>query len=451
VNAGNHGWWGKYSFTNTANTFTGAITDSRPGNDGINNALLSFNSIADGAGYGNIILNGANDSGIDYGSGAIAPLNLNNRQIILANNNTVFFNNASSQAVNINTDIGFSGTGARQIRFGITGAANHTPGSGINTINGKLTDNAGGAFTPTFNGGTWVLAGTNTYSGVTTLSAGTLSINSLANVNGGASALGTPTTVVNGTLSLNGVTLQYTGSGHASDRVINLSCTTTGATLDASGAGALVLTSALTATGAGSKTLTLTGTSTATNTLGGAIVNSSSATSLTKSGTGTWVLAGSNTYSGATMITNGILMGVTGGACASSAVTVTNTPGNISALAIRVTNTSMPWSCANLAFTTNGVGSQLQFSFAVAPSTSLAPLSITNNLTFTGAPLVVVNTANLPAGIYPLLVVGGTAPTAIPALDLMGSTWKGSLAWSGTGNKTLYLTLVSKATIIRIF
>jgi autotransporter-associated beta strand protein len=415
--------------------------------------MFSFNSIADGAGYGNIILNGANDSGISYGSGAIAALNLNNRQLILANNNTVFFNNASSQAVNINTDIGFSGTGARQIRFGISGAANHTPGSGINTFAGKLTDNAGGAFTPTFNGGTWVLSGANTYSGVTTLSAGMLSINSLANVNGGASALGTPTSVANGTLSLNGVTLQYTGSGHTSDRVINLSGTTTGATLDASGSGALVLTSALTATGAGNKTLTLTGTSTATNTLGGAVVDNSGAnkTSLIKTNTGTWVLSGSNTYTGTTIVRVGTLMGVTGGACASSAVTVTNTPGNISALAIRVTDTNLPWSCSSLAFTTNGLGAQVKFSFATTPSKALAPLSITGNLAFTGAPVVVLSTANVPPGKYPLLVAGGTAPSAIPALDLMGSTMKGSLSWGGTGNKTLFVTLQSTGTFISFF
>jgi autotransporter-associated beta strand protein len=453
VNVSFLNFWGKFRFSSTANTFTGPITDSRPSNDGIANALFSFNSIADGVGYGNIILNSANDSGIDYGSGAIAPLNLDNRQLILANNNTVFFNNASSQAVNINTDIGFSGTGARQIRFGINGRS----GSGISTLAGKLTDNVGGAFTPTFNGGTWVLSGTSTYSGVTTVSAGMLSINSLANVNGGACALGTPSSVANGTISIGSTTtagtLQYTGSGHTSDRVINLAGTTGGVTLDASGTGPLVLTSALTATGAGSKTLTLTGDSTATNTLGGAVVDNSGAnkTTLIKTNIGIWVLSGSNTYTGTTIVRVGTLMGVTGGACASSAVIVTNTPGNISALGIRVTDTNLPWSCSSLAFTTNGLGAQLMFSFATAPSKTLAPLSITGNLVFTGAPVIVVSTANVPPGKYPLLVGGGTTPSAIPALDLMGSTMKGTLSWGGTDNKTLYLSLQSTGTFISLF
>jgi hypothetical protein len=36
-------------------------------------------------------------------------------------------------------------------------------------------------------------------------------------------------------------------------------------------------------------------------------------------------------------------------------------------------------------------------------------------------------------------------------VDLMGSTLKGTLAWGGTGNKTLYLSLQSTATVISFF
>lgn len=460
VSFSNNSFWQKAALNSTENTFSGPIIVTSTGDDG--NSVFTINSIADDTGYGPITLSNSSGDGdligLDYGTGgangaggggAIAPLTLNNRQIVVTTSGNNVFNNSSAQPITINTDIGFSGTGARAIRFGVLARA----GSGISTLNGKLIDNVGGAFTPTFGGGTWVLSGNNTYSGATTINAGTVSINSLANVNGGPSALGTPTSVANGNLSLNGVALQYTGSGHTSDRVINLSGTTAGATLDASGAGTLVLTSALTATGAGSKTLTLTGSSTATNTLGGAIVDNSAAnkTSLIKANTGTWVLSGSNTYTGTTIVRVGTLTGVTGGSCLGSSVTVTNTPGNTSALAIRLTDTNAQWSCANLAFTTNGLGSQLKFSFATAPSKTLAPLSITNNLTFTGAPVVVVNTANVPAGTYPLLVTGGTAPTAIPALDLMGSTMKGTLVWGGAGNKTLSLTLASTATVISFF
>jgi autotransporter-associated beta strand protein len=190
--------------------------------------------------------------------------------------------------------------------FGLTfdGAGNTAVSGVIGTTSGTLTKNGTGTLT---------LSGANTYTGVTSINAGTLSINTLANVSGGASALGAPTSAANGTIAIGstttGATLAYTGSGSTSNRVINLAGTTGGATLDASGTGALTFTSNFTATGAGSKTLTLTGSSTAANTISGAIVNNSGAnvTSLVKSGAGTWVLSGANTFTGTTAINAGTL------------------------------------------------------------------------------------------------------------------------------------------------
>lgn len=293
ITATSGSFWAKYSFTSTANTFTGAITDSRSGNDGVANALFSFNSIADGAGYGNIILNGANDSGIDYGSGAIAALTLNNRQIVLANNNTIFFNNASSQAVNINTDIGFSGTGARQIRFGISGRS----GAGISTFGGKLTDNVGGALTPTINGGTWVFTNSNTYTGATTISAGTLQIGS--NSVGSVGAI-TSSAIGTGGLTLGGGALS---SNSTTDRTILNAVTFTGnATLgNATNTGKLTF-SANAALGAATRTVTLNS-----NAEFAGVISSTGAFGITKAGTGILTLSGTNTYTGVTTISAGIL------------------------------------------------------------------------------------------------------------------------------------------------
>jgi autotransporter-associated beta strand protein len=317
-------FWAQYRFNSTANTFTGAITDSRSGNDGINNALFSFNSIADGAGYGNIILNGAANSGITYGSGAIAPLTLNHRQVILANNNTVFIANASSQAMNINTDIGFSGTGARQIQFGVTGAANHGPGAGINTINGMMTDNVGGAFTPTVGGGTWAFSNSaNTYTGATTISAGTLEVSKLANGNATSSIGASSNAATN--LHFSGAgRLRYVGSGDSTDRSFRLSTGSIG-TIDSSGTGAVLFTNTATpdyGTVNNPRGLALAGSNTAGNTLAAVLANNGgSAVTLTKQGDGRWILTGANTYTGATSIEGGVLeAAVSGGGLPTSSI-----------------------------------------------------------------------------------------------------------------------------------
>jgi autotransporter-associated beta strand protein len=443
------------------NTYSGATTVSAG-----KLAIQSENALGSISAGTSVVDNGPVLQLLGDISFAAEPLSLpnnNNNPVLLQNvsgsniwNGTITTTGTAGSFARISSDSGLL-TLANTIATSYSSASVVLQGDGAITVSGKITGSSGLISGSVGSGIRTVSNANNDYTGKTVISGGTLSINSLANVNGGASSLGAPATVADGTIGIGSTTssgtLQYTGGGHASDRVINLAGTTGGATLDASGAGALVLTTNLTATGAGSKTLTLTGTSTATNTLGGAIVDNSAVnkTSLIKTDVGTWVLSGSNTYTGTTSVRVGTLTGVTGGSCLGSSVTVTNTPGNTSALAIRVTETNAQWSCANLAFTTNGLGAQLKFSFAVAPSKTLAPLSITNNLAFTGAPVVVLNTANVPEGTYPLLVAGGTAPTAIPALDLMGSTLKGTLAWGGAGNKTLYLSLVSTATVISFF
>ncbi len=133
--------------------------------------------------------------------------------------------------------------------------------------------------------------------------------------------------------------------------------------------------------------------------------------SIVKQGTSTWILRGTNTYSGATRISGGKLAGVTGGSCSRSTVTVDNVSGILSIL---VTNNTKQWTCAGLTFSAAG---RLDFDFgkSIMPGVSAAPLQVTNSVTFTATPVVTVSgSTNLPAGDYPLMTWvsrSGTVPT----------------------------------------
>ena len=194
------------------------------------------------------------------------------------------------------------------------------------TITGAIGQDGGTYGIAKRGAGTLVLSGNNTYAGKTVIGAGVLSVASLNKVASGTSSsnLGAPATVANGTIDIGAAgtagQLTYTGAGETTDRVINLAGTTgnnTGtllgsnsyvvATLDQSGTGLLKFTSALTATGSGAKTLTLQGSTAGTGEIAGAIVDGSGTTSLTKAGTGTWVLSGANTYTGTTYVHGGTL------------------------------------------------------------------------------------------------------------------------------------------------
>jgi autotransporter-associated beta strand protein len=189
----------------------------------------------------------------------------------------------------------------------------------------------GGATTALIKRGTGTLTinTTNTFRGPVAI-AGTVVINSLKNADGTASSLGAPATPANGTikLGLNGTagTLVYSGTGDASDRIIDLtgasSGTPGGATLNHQGTGLLKFTSDFQASVSGSgtttKTLTLNNTPSGPGEIAGAIVDGYldvggtgttgvKKTALVMVGTGTWTLSGTNTYTGGTTVSSGTL------------------------------------------------------------------------------------------------------------------------------------------------
>ena len=200
---------------------------------------------------------------------------------------------------------------------------NSTTATGALQIASKIQDFSGGssATKVTKAGiGMVTMVSANTYTGVTTLNSGILRVNTFANVNT-ASGIGKGS--VGGSaadLVINGGTLQYSNQAVAASTNRLFTIGVAGATLDASGSsgtGTLNIGS-----GGGNiafssisdpASLTLTGTgtgATGTGTLSAVLGDSGSGaniTSLTKSGVGTWIIAGANTHSGVTTISAGTL------------------------------------------------------------------------------------------------------------------------------------------------
>jgi fibronectin-binding autotransporter adhesin len=226
-------------------------------------------------------------------------------------------------------------------------------GGGSTTINGQINDVANGGtqsvrINKSSGSGTLIINSNNaaTFTGGVQLSNGTLGI-------GDNNALGT------GPLILAGGTVQGVGAAHTVANTITLS-----ANVNFSGSQDLTFTGSLTNTGTNAitpqsttnaltfagpvylsdqagtgRTLTVSPGANSTVTIGGVISNfngSGTAGNLTKSGNGTLILTGANTYSGTTTVSFGTLQigsGVTGGNTGSILTNITTVAGGIVSLA----------------------------------------------------------------------------------------------------------------------
>jgi autotransporter-associated beta strand protein len=282
-------------FLNGNNDYSGGTT---PGS-----GLINFNN-ANSFGTGPILMSSSGGALIAEGTSAIN----------IPNSWTISLATATINCVGNTAGITYSGNvslGTNTFNIGCGGStANIDIFSGVISGTGNIGRSVGQ--NPA---GIIKFTGANTYTGKTTLQSGITYANSLNSVTTPAqqasSSFGKPSSAANGTISIGATTfaatLVYVGVGETTDRVIDLGGTTAGATIENDGTGPLIFTSAMTASGAGAKTLTLQGANTGNNTISAKIVNSSSATSVTKAQAGTWTLAGANTYTGNTTLNAGLL------------------------------------------------------------------------------------------------------------------------------------------------
>ena len=233
---------------------------------------------------------------------------------------------------NFHSDLGTL-TISNKITTSVTGRTLNLRGVGAINISGTVENTGTGVIgVRALDAGTYTLGGNNNYTGATTINAGSLSINTIKNYSTN-SAIGAPTSgdIVMGNLGVTG-TLIYTGIGDTTNRTIQIGTNMPTTALVTDTGGAIIQNDGLSGTmtfnatnfntatnataGVGAnRTLTLQGSNTGANTISGIIQDnlvSGTATgtarvAVAKAGNGTWVLSGSNTYTGGTTVSNGAL------------------------------------------------------------------------------------------------------------------------------------------------
>ncbi len=252
---------GNLVLTNNANDFTGALGKQNGG--AVSVSSIRSNGVASAAGSGGLVQVGFNGT-INYtGSGDTTDRTLE----LFGSLNATLNHNGSGALVWSGV---VSNNTSASLNFNLGGTNNST-----NQIVGNLADNANVLSVTKADAGTWILAGTNTHTGVTTISGGTLVL-----INGSAvldTGVVTNANTAGAVLQVN--TSETIGSlrgGGASGGNVNLN-------------------------GGG---VTLTIAETGSQTFAGVISN---AGGLTKTGAGTLTLARTNTYTGPTTVSAGVL------------------------------------------------------------------------------------------------------------------------------------------------
>ena len=186
---------------------------------------------------------------------------------------------------------------------------------GTLTVSGNISGGHALAGIEKLGVGTVILSGANSYTGTTTVSAGKLVVSNFGN-GVTASSLGTAGLDSANLIFATGVTLGYVGAGETSARGFTVS---TASTLEASGTGALVVSSAAKvafASVSATRTLTLTGAQTGANSFGAGLSNVATSDAskfnlIVKDGVGSWIITnGESLKSTVQMDVNGGTLGL---------------------------------------------------------------------------------------------------------------------------------------------
>jgi autotransporter-associated beta strand protein len=240
-------------------------------------------------------------------SPAAVPLNLSGTGITGGALENVTGTNTYSGAITLSTNSSLgSDAGLLTVSGGVTGSGLNLAlvGAGNGLVN-SVIGTGGGSLTMSGTG-TWTLSANNTYTGTTNVNSGTL-IYTAASVMANTAGI-----KVSSTSTATPTVLDYGGSANATvatPLTFSAGAATNTVTLGNVGTGSITY-SATPSFGTGTTTLAL---GNASDTIGGSIGNlangAGGVTALVKQGTNNdvWVLTGTNTYTGQTLVSGGVL------------------------------------------------------------------------------------------------------------------------------------------------
>lgn len=379
--------------------------------------------------YGYVQYNSTNAIGgsgrnvqLGYGGIAVAGYPIDQAFVNRVNTNSFNGSIAMADGTSSSNNLDYTGFSSGGEMLGAVGTATYTgvitPDSGnasagyylgggggtlilpnANVLTGSRGLKVGNDYCSASRQGVVLVGNTNNFTGVCTIADGcVLRTPYLAN-GGQPSGIGmSPNAAAN--LDLYG-TLDYTGPGASIDRSFTLDIWSYGGTILANGSGPLKFTNTggiNVSTKSKSQVLSLGGTNTGDNTFSLSMGDGAPATnSLTKFGSGTWVITNRDTYSGATIVSGGVLrmngilttsaVAVVGGTLAgigtiSNSVTVTGAtlaPGNPTVGVFRVGRVALD-SNSTFAVTLTGNAAGQYSQLMVTNSAALGNAALTVNL-----------------------------------------------------------------------
>jgi autotransporter-associated beta strand protein len=318
---------GNYTFANsaTAQTLTFNNVTCTGG------ASLTLNGSGAFSFLGNLSRNGYSFNINQNGTGAVTLSGANNQVnawninganavLNLAAGSLTTFNGGGGNNIIASQDAVINGPGVLSLSTG--GGENFADNSVTSgktlTINARLTGATGFEYWNDSRFGTIALLGQNDFTlNVIMNAAGTIAVTNVGNQASTTSNLGAGTKVIFNSTYGGASCVKYLGVGEETDRILEFR---KNGIFDQSGpSGHLKFTSGVNSSGG--LTMTLQGSTAGTGEIAGIIPNS---TAVAKSGSGTWFLSASNTYSGATTVNAGnlILCGTNGYARSTSGITL---------------------------------------------------------------------------------------------------------------------------------